>query len=100
MSLIIQVLTIIMVSLSGVLLDYKSPTINWEDEKALFDKNFRPLILLLIFFGVGGFLTIIYMKIENLLILFIVNIVCISVISALIYKLLMKSGVNAYKKIE
>lgn len=100
MSLIIQVLTIIMVSLSGVLLDYKSPTINWEDEKALFDKNFRPLILLLIFFGAGGFLTIIYMRIENLLILFIVNIVCISVISALIYKVLMKSGVNAYKEIE
>lgn len=100
MSLIIQVLTIIMVSLSGVLLDYKSPSVNWEDEKAMFDKNFRPLILLLIFFGVGGFLTVIYMKIESLLILFIVNIVCISVISVLIYKVLMKSGVNAYKEIE
>lgn len=99
MSLIIQVLTIIMVSLAGILLDYKSPTINWEDEKALFDKNFRPLILLLIFFAVGGFLTIIYMKIESLLILFIVNIISISTISILIYKALMKFGVNAYKEI-
>lgn len=100
MSLIIQVLTIIMVSLSGVLLDYKSPSVNWEDENAMFDKNFRPLILLLVFFAVGGFLTIIYMKIESLTILFIVNIISISVISILIYRLLMKFGVNAYKEID
>lgn len=99
MSLIIQVLTIIMVSVVGVFLDYSSPSINWEDEKALFNKNFKPLILMGLFFAIGGALTVIYTKIPNLLLLFVVNIVVISVITFLIYKLLVRKGPEVYKRI-
>lgn len=99
MSVILQVLTILMVSIIGVYMDYNSPKLNWEDEKALFNKNFKPLIMYLIFIPIGGILTWLAFEIVNIYIIFAVDALIILIITIIIYKMLMKNGPKLYDKI-
>ncbi len=99
MSVILQVLTILMVSVIGVYMDYSSPKLNWEDEKALFNKNFKPLIMYLIFVPIGGILTWLAFSIVNIYIIFALNVAVILLVTIISYKMLMKNGPKLYDKI-
>lgn len=99
MSLILQALTIVMISIIGVYMDYSSPKLNWEDEKALFNKNFKPFIMYLIFIPIGGILTWLAFKITNIYIIFVINVFIILLITIISYKMLMKNGPKLYDKI-
>ncbi|MGG7079118.1 putative ABC transporter permease subunit [Clostridium sardiniense] len=99
MSLILQALTIVMVSVIGVYMDYSSPKLDWEDEKALFNKNFKPLIMFLIFIPIGAILTWLAFMIINIYIIFALNVAIILLVTIISYKMLMKNGPKLYDKV-
>lgn len=98
MSLLIQIVTIILISLAGILLDYSSPKLDWVDTKNLYSKNFKPLIIMFACLLVG-LANLGLMVTKSIIIIFLVDIILLSVVSFILYKILMKTGLNLYKKV-
>lgn len=98
MSLLIQRGTIILISLWGVILDYLSPRLQWTDTKSLYSKNFKPLLIMLVSLIIGS-LNIGLVFIGSPFILFLRDISLILIISFILYKFLMKKGLEVYKRV-
>lgn len=100
MSLIIQILSLLAITIIGVYIDYSSPKLYWEDEKALFNKNFKPLIMFFLLIPIGIILILITKYIISEIIVFLFNFILLSVVSFVFYKLLMKKGIKVYENFE
>ncbi|MDQ0150536.1 ABC transporter permease [Eubacterium multiforme] len=97
LSLIIQILTVITISLSEMLLDYTAPKLNWVDIKNLYSKNFRPLLIMLVCLILG--IVNIYLGIAlSPFIIFLVDGIVLLISIVLLYKFLIKFGIKAYEK--
>lgn len=97
LSLIIQILTVITISLANMLLDYSSPKLNWVDAKNLYSKNFKPLIIMLIAL-ITGAANLILITTDNILIIFLVDFIFLSLVMGVIYKILLKVSLKTYRK--
>lgn len=100
MSLIIQILSLFTITIIGVYIDYSYPKLYWEDEKALFNKNFKPLIMFFLLLPVGAILFGLTIMLESELLVFLVDIVILLLAYFIFYKLLMKKGIKVYKEFE
>jgi ABC-2 type transport system permease protein len=86
--------SILMVTLLGLYIDFKSPKLEWENEKAMFKNNYIPLLIMLIIFILGAGLVVAAIILRNYVIIFGICIIISLVGSSLLYKGLLK---NAYK---
>lgn len=98
MSLLVQMGTIVAISLWGMILDYLSPKLEWTDTKNLYSKNFKPLLVMLICLVIGGF-NIGLIVTKSPIIVFLIDISILLIVSLILYKILMKKGLEAYKRL-
>lgn len=96
LSIILQVLTVITISLANMLLDYSSPRLNWVDAKNLYSKNFKPLIIMLVAL-ISGAANFILMITGSILIIFLVDFIILLVAVCVIYKFLVKVALKTYR---
>ena len=98
MSLLVQMGTIVAISLWGMILDYLSPKLEWIDTKNLYSKNFKPLLVMLICLVIGGF-NIGLIVTQSPIIVFLIDISILLIVSLILYKILMKKGLKVYKRL-
>lgn len=95
---VIAILSILVISLIELYLDYKSPRLDWETEKAMFKKNYLPLILLLVVMIIAGLLCGLTFLVKNYLIIFAVMIIIIVAVMLIIYPKLEKVADKTYNE--
>lgn len=98
MSLLVQMGTIVAISLGGMILDYLSPKLEWTDTKNLYSKNFKPLLVMLICLVICG-LNIGLIVTQSPIIIFLIDIIILLIVSLILYKVLMKKGLELYKRL-
>lgn len=84
LGLIVSASTIILVSLFGMYFDFKSPNLEWEDEKEMFKKNYMPVITLFIMLIVGGIYIGVSFLIKNYFLIFVI-IIAINIIASIVF---------------
>ena len=89
---------IFLITLLGIYIDFKSPRLEWEDEKAMFKNNYMPLLMMLFVFILGSLLVSIAFIIKNYVIIFIISMVICIVPSLFFYKSLVKLANKVYNE--
>lgn len=89
---------ILLITLLGIYIDFKSPRLEWEDEKAMFKNNYMPLLIMLFVFILGSLLVSIAFIIKNYAIIFIISMVICIVPSFFFYKSLVKLANKVYNE--
>jgi ABC-2 type transport system permease protein len=89
---------IFFVTIFGMYIDYRSPKLNWENEKAMYKNNYMPLFIMLIIFVQGALLVILALIIKNYLIIFLMTIGLVSLGSFIFYKGLVKHARRVYRE--
>jgi hypothetical protein len=89
---------ILFVTIFGMYIDYRSPKLNWENEKAMYKNNYMPLFIMLIIFLQGVLLVILALIIKNYFIIFLITIALVSLGSFIFYKGLLKHARRAYRE--
>lgn len=91
LGMIIVIETVVLVTYTGMLADYKKPRLTWEDERDMFKGNLMPVIIMLVFIFIGTIACYASYKIANDLliffILFIAELFCIVVFNNRLYSL-------------
>ena len=90
--------SILLITLFGMYLDFRSPKLDWENEKAMFKNNYMPIFIMLIIFLLGVLLVIVAMIVKNFIIIFIICISLIIVGSWILYKNLIKHAYKVYNE--
>jgi ABC-2 type transport system permease protein len=90
---------IFFVTIFGMYIDYRSPKLNWENEKAMYKNNYMPLFIMLIIFIQGALLVILALIIKNYLIIFLMTIGVVSIASFIFYKGLVKHARRVYREV-
>lgn len=89
---------ILFVTIFGMYIDYRSPKLNWENEKAMYKNNYMPLFIMLIIFLQGVLLVILALIIKNYFIIFLITIALVSLGSFIFYKGLVKHARRVYRE--
>lgn len=96
MSGIISVLSVGLVAIIEVFLDYRSPKLEWDTEKDIFKKNYFPLILMFAAFIIGGVLVAINVFMKNYIVIFLISAIIIVGLIAIFYPKLNKAAYRFY----
>ena len=96
MSGIISVLSVGLVAIIEVFLDYRSPKLEWDTEKDIFKKNYFPLILMFAAFIIGGVLAAVNVFMKNYIVIFLISAVIIVGLIAIFYPKLNKAAYRFY----
>ena len=89
---------ILLITLLGIYIDFKSPRLDWEDEKSMFKNNYMPLLMVLLIFILGALLLAMAFIIKNYIIIFIISIIICIVPSFFLYKSLVKLANKIYNE--
>jgi len=89
---------ILVISLLGIFIDFKSPKLEWENEKAMFKKNYMPLLIMLIIFVLAAILVGLNIVIKNYMIIFAICMGIILIGSYIFYKLLLNIAYKIYNE--
>jgi ABC-2 type transport system permease protein len=95
---IVSIGSIFAISLIELYMDFKSPRLEWETEKAMFKKNYLPIIMFLVVSVIAGILCLITFLIKNYLIIFGVILILIALVSFIIYPKLQKVADKTYNE--
>lgn len=90
LGLLVSIGAILLISLIGLFLDFSFPKLTWETEKAIFQKNYLPVLIMVIVVVISGILVILNFFINNYIVIFLV---CMSIVlfgSLILYRLLLK----------
>ena len=90
---------ILFVTLFGMYIDFKSPKLNWETERAMYKNNYMPLFIMLIIFILGALLVGLTIVVKNYIIVFFICIGVIGLGSFIFYKGLVKQANKVYNEI-
>ena len=90
--------SICLITLFGLFIDFRSPKLNWENEKAMFKKNYMPLLIMLIVFLLGIILVIAAIFLENYIIIFGISISIVFIGSCILYRSLVKHANKVYNE--
>lgn len=96
MSGIISTLSVALVAIIEVFLDYRSPKLEWDTEKDIFKKNYFPLILMFVAFIIGGVLAVINVFMKNYILIFLISSIIIVGLIAIFYPKLNKAAYRFY----
>ncbi|MDR3595738.1 putative ABC transporter permease subunit [Clostridium sp.] len=89
---------IVVISLLGLFIDFKSPKLEWENEKAMFKKNYMPLLIMFIVFVLSAILVVLNIVIKNYMITFGVCMGIVLIGSYILYRLLVKLSYKVYNE--
>lgn len=89
---------ILIISLLGLYIDFKSPKLEWENEKAMFKKNYMPLLIMLIVFVLSAILVVLNFILNNYMIIFGVCMGIVIIGSFILYKSLCKLAYKVYNE--
>lgn len=95
---IIAIATVILITLFGMYTDFKSPKLDWEDERSMFKNNWMPMLIMLLMLIAGGLLALLAYIIKNYFIVFIVILVLDIVISIAFYDRLVSLADKIYNE--
>lgn len=90
---------ILFITLIGMYIDFKSPKLNWENEKAMYKNNYMVLLIMLIIFMLGALLVGLALVIQNYLIIFCIIIGVVSIGSFIFYRGLVKHARKVYNEL-
>lgn len=89
---------ILLITLFGMYMDFRSPKLDWENERAMFKNNYMPLLIMLIIFLLGVLLIIISIIVKNFIIIFSIC-MCLAIIGSwILYKNLIKHAYKVYNE--
>ncbi|MDS0525346.1 hypothetical protein NNC19_06625 [Clostridium sp. SHJSY1] len=87
---IISLSSVAVISLIQLYFDYKSPKLEWENERDMFKKNYLPLVLMLVSFVFGGIFLALTFILKNYLIIFVIITIVIVLVGIIIVNMLSK----------
>jgi len=90
---------ILFITLFGLYIDFKSPKLNWESERAMYKNNYMPLFIMLVIFLLGALLVGLAIVIKNYVIVFFICIGVIGLGSFLFFKGLVKQANKVYNEV-
>lgn len=96
LGIIVSVSTTTLLTLFGVFYDFKSPKLEWEDEKSMVNGNFTSLFIMIAALIVGGGLAGLSFLVKNYFIIFIIIIVLEVVGCTAFYNRIMELGDKLY----
>lgn len=79
------------ISLVELYLDYKSPKLEWENERDMFKKNYMPLILMLSALVLGGIFLLLTFVLKSYLITFLAMVIVMFVVCGVVLNMLSKA---------
>ena len=88
--------SIALITLFGMYIDFRSPKLDWENERAMFKNNYMPLLIMLIVFLLGIILVIAAIFLKNYIIIFSISIVIVIIGSWILYRGLVKLAYKVY----
>ena len=96
---IISMATTLTITLFGMYIDFKSPKLDWEDEKSLMKNNFTPLLIMLIMMAVSIVLLILSLTLfSNGIVMFLIIMLVDASASFLFYNKLVVLAENIYNE--
>ncbi|WP_297426378.1 hypothetical protein [Clostridium sp.] len=90
--------SILLITLFGIYMDFRSPKLEWENERAMFKKNYLPLLIMLIVFILGVLLVIAALLIKSYLVIFGICMFAVLVGSGILYRSLIKHAYKIYNE--
>lgn len=90
--------SIVLITLFGVYIDFRSPKLNWENERAMFKKNYMPLLIMFIVLLLGAVLVIAAIILKNYIIIFGIAMVMVFIGSVILYKSLVNHAYKVYNE--
>ncbi|MFW2487704.1 putative ABC transporter permease subunit [Clostridium chromiireducens] len=88
--------SILLITLFGIYIDFRAPKLAWENEKAMFKKNYMPLFVMLIIFILGGILVVAALIIKNFIMIFGICLSIVSIGCYILFRLLFKLAYKVY----
>ncbi len=98
LGIVVAIGAIIVISLLGLFIDFKSPKLEWENEKAMFKKNYIPFLIMLIILALSAILISLNIIVKNYIITFCVCIVMVFIGIYILYKLLVEVAYKVYNE--
>ena len=95
---IIAVLSVLLITLTGMYFDFKSPKLEWEDERSIMKNNWMPFLIMILMLVLGGILFIISLFIDSSIIMFILIVTVITALSYLFYSRLLVLADKVYNE--
>ncbi|MBD7910918.1 MULTISPECIES: ABC transporter permease [Clostridium] len=88
---VISLGSVAVISLVELYLDYKSPKLEWENERDMFKKNYMPLVLMLTALVLGGIFLLLTFVLKSYLITFLAMVIVIVVVGVVVLNMLNKA---------
>ena len=98
LGVIIAISAVVLVTLLGIYFDFKSPKLDWDDEKTITKNNWMPLLIMTIMLIVGGLLFVMAIFIKSPIIMFIIILTIIVVASYIFYNRLLILAEKIYNE--
>lgn len=99
LGLISAIGSIVLITFFGLYLDFRSPKLTWDNERAMLKSNYMPLIIMLIAFILGVILIVESIFLKNYIIIFGISMAIILIGSFILYKMLVKLAYKVYCEI-
>lgn len=99
LGLISAIGSIVLITFFGLYLDFRSPKLTWDNERAMLKSNYMPLIIMLIAFILGVILIVASIFLKNYIIIFGISMAIILIGSFILYKMLVKLAYKVYCEI-
>jgi ABC-2 type transport system permease protein len=98
LGILVAIVAIIAISLLGLFIDFKSPKLEWENEKAMFKKNYIPFLIILIIMALSAILISLNIVVNNYMMTFGICIITLFIGSYILYRLLVKAAYKVYNE--
>ena len=76
--------------------DFKSPNLDWEDEKQIFKGNYVPAVIAILLMVIGGIYIVMSLFIKNYFLIFLIIFAVNIIASNIFYKKINKLAENIY----
>lgn len=98
LGILVAIVAIVAISLLGLFIDFKSPKLEWENEKAMFKKNYIPFLIILIIMALSAILISLNIVVNNYMMTFGICIITLFIGSYILYRLLVKAAYKVYNE--
>lgn len=95
---LITILSVALVAIMELFLDYRSPKLEWDTEKDIFKKNFLPLILMMVALALAGICALISFVLKNYIIVFLIIAIITAILIVVFYSKLKKAAYKLYEE--
>lgn len=93
-------LAICTITMLGLYFDYKSPKLDWEDEKNMIKNNFKALAIMFVMILIGAILVVLSLSIKEVIIMFFMIVFICALINYIVYTRLLILAEKLYSDIE